>query len=182
MTRRQSLITRDVVCIPAFDASDPLESLEKSAFDDSIWEIMNTSVTKNEGEFAGWVVWVVMGGGFIIAPLTIWIAMRQGLPAQTIARIEYTLFTIGMLGNALCYAAQDRYARKIERYRMAYEFFVPGAYGPTKIQKTYKYLTEHFTDDDRRIHKLMQIFSYGGIFFLSILGGFIIIYLYQIYF
>lgn len=172
MTRRQLLITRDVVGIPPFDASDPLESLEKSAFDDSIWEIMNTSVTKNEGEFAGWVVWVVMGVGFIIAPLTIWIAMRQGLPAQTIARIEYTLFTIGMLGNALCYAARDRFARKIERYRMTYEFFVPGAYGPTKIQKTYKYLTEHFTDDDRRSHKLMQVFSYGGILCVYILVGF----------
>ncbi len=133
---------------------------------------MNTSVTKNEGEFAGWVVWVVMGVGFIIAPLTIWIAMRQGLPAQTIARIEYTLFTIGMLGNALCYAARDRFARKIERYRMTYEFFVPGAYGPTKIQKTYKYLTEHFTDDDRRSHKLMQVFSYGGILCVYILVGF----------
>lgn len=109
---------------------------------------MNTPDAKNSGEFAEWVAWVVMGSGFVIAPLTLWIATRLGLPPLTITRIEYTLFTIGMLGFALCYAGSDRYARRIARYRMTYEFYVPGAFGPTKIQKTYKFLTAQFNAED----------------------------------
>lgn len=133
---------------------------------------MNTSVTKNEGEFAGWVVWAVMGVGFIIAPLTIWIAMRQGLPAQTIARIEYTLFTVGMLGNALCHMGCKKYAKKLEKYRLIYEFSVPGAYGSTKIQHTYRYLTEKFSETDKNNYKMMQVLAHLSIFFMYIAFGY----------
>lgn len=133
---------------------------------------MNTSTPENTGEFAGWVVWVVMGVGFMIAPITIWIAMRQGLPAQTIAQIEYTLFTVGMLGNALCHMGCKKYAKKLEKYRLIYEFFVPGAYGSTKIQQTYRYLTEKFSENDKNDYKIMQVLAHSSIFFMCIAFGY----------
>lgn len=140
-------------------------------------DINQLSTTKEKS----WPAWVITASGFVIGPLSIWLAMRFGASAQSITRLEYFLFTVAVLGIAASRLCMNRYERRLKPYRMTYQYHVPGAYGQTKIEQTYKYQTELFSSEDKKIYKSMQAFSYSGIFFLSILGGSTLVVLHSVY-
>jgi hypothetical protein len=128
-----------------------------------------------------WLVWVVTVCGIALALLTLWFGKNSGLSIQAMNRLEYVLFTTAMLGIAFSRVCMNRYERKLKQFRMTYQVYVPGAVGPTKIEQTYKYRTDEFSDGDRKNYVKMQALAYLGIFFLSILFGVSFSLLYQTY-
>jgi hypothetical protein len=128
-----------------------------------------------------WRAWLIMAVGVVIAPIAIWVGVHSGLNKSVLSTLETLLFTIGMLGVSLSHFFVSRYEQKLKNYRIPYQFFVPGAYGLTKIQQTYKYQFELFSAEDKKSYTRLQFFSYVGIFFLSVLFGFGMVLLYSTY-
>jgi hypothetical protein len=65
--------------------------------------------------------------GIAIALLTLWFGKKSGCSMQAMNGLEYALFTS---------VNMNRYERKLKQFRMAYQFYVPGAFGQTKVEQT----------------------------------------------